>query len=159
RGRVPLGLLYGTYCPPHIRVAKPAANGSSVASSIVEAERQGGLALGSALDTPTAMSERLAPLPVEPYRSLAQYESEHRALFAGRDAEVRGFAVVRGEPGTRAVILHGGSGVGKSSFLRAGLIPYLEEECIGYRFVRGKRKDGGRSPVLFVRATHDLPGQ
>ena len=32
--------------------------------------------------------EAAAPLPEEPYRSLAYYDREHRALFAGRDDDV-----------------------------------------------------------------------
>src|SRR5262249_744902 len=49
------------------------------------------------------------------------------------------------------------------SFLLAGVVPYLEEECLGYGFVR-KRLKLGKTPelersVLFVRATNDLPSQ
>jgi tetratricopeptide (TPR) repeat protein len=54
--------------------------------------------------------------------------------------------------------------VGKSSFLLAGLIPYLEEECIGYRVLANKPPAVDQRPereraVLFVRATNDLSGQ
>jgi tetratricopeptide (TPR) repeat protein len=51
--------------------------------------------------------------------------------------------------------------VGKSSFLRAGVLPYLEDECIGYRLmrVRAGRLDDERSRVLFVRSTEDPVGQ
>ncbi len=46
------------------------------------------------------------------------------------------FAATLDEPDTRILILQGESGIGKSSFLRAGVIPYLEEQCIGYRLLR-----------------------
>ena len=63
------------------------------------------------------------PLPEEPYLPLASYGREHRALFAGRDDDVERFARVLGRPDTRVLVLHGESGVGKSSFLNAGVIP------------------------------------
>jgi WD40 repeat protein/tetratricopeptide (TPR) repeat protein len=86
------------------------------------------------------------------------YDRGDRALFAGRDGDVRRFARLLDEPGTRLLVLHGESGVGKSSFLRAGVVPYLEEECIGYRFLRNRSGETGE-PVLFVRATNDLASQ
>ena len=94
------------------------------------------------------------PLPDEPYRSLAYYDEKDRALFTGRDADVVRFAATLDRPDTRILILHGESGTGKSSFLRAGVIPYLEEECVGYRFFR--RPDGA---VLIIQAAKDLVGQ
>ncbi|HET8658237.1 MAG TPA: AAA family ATPase [Micromonosporaceae bacterium] len=60
-----------------------------------------------------------------PYRGLAPYEPEHAAYFAGRDALVAelvsklGAAESAGQP----LVVVGPSGSGKSSLLRAGLVP------------------------------------
>jgi WD40 repeat protein len=97
-------------------------------------------------------------LPATPYRSLNWYDRGDRALFAGREADVLRFARILDEPATRILILHGESGVGKTSFLMAGVIPFLEEECVGYRFARDRAQEEA-GPVLLVRATNDLTGQ
>lgn len=52
------------------------------------------------------------------------------------------------------LILQGESGIGKSSFLRAGVIPYLEEECVGYRFLRR-----GEDEVVIIEVAKDPLGQ
>ena len=164
----PLGLLYGAHCPPEIRVRS--GDGAAAVPAPLPIRESGpvsGVALGAATlwsdGSDTAIADRTwaAPLPVaapplphQPYRSLAYFDENDRALFTGRDADVVRFAATLDRPDTRILILHGESGTGKSSFLRAGVIPYLEEECVGYRFFR--RPDGA---VLIVQAAKDLVGQ
>ena len=164
----PLGLLYGAHCPPEIRVR--IGNGAADVSAplpIRESRPATGVSLSAATVTADGLGTRAAdrswatpmhagapPLPDEPYRSLAFYDEKDRALFTGRDADVVRFAATLDRPDTRILILHGESGTGKSSFLRAGVIPYLEEECVGYRFFR--QPDGA---VLIVQAAKDLVGQ
>src|SRR5262249_36541783 len=97
------------------------------------------------------------PLPEKPYRSLLYYDRADRPLFAGRDADVRRFALLLDDPAARLLILHGESGVGKSSFLRAGVLPYVEDEHHGYQFLRDA--SSAKPEILVVRATSDLVGQ
>jgi formylglycine-generating enzyme required for sulfatase activity len=56
-----------------------------------------------------------------PYRGLAPFEAEHRALFFGRDADIR--AVIERLRLQPMVLVAGDSGVGKSSLCRAGVLP------------------------------------
>ena len=163
----PLGLLYGTYCPPDLQIRTDAAPG---ALDPIGQVQLGGTAKGqvlggggAAVAWPQAEAEameqqqgELPPLPDEPYLPLASYGPEHRALFAGRDDDITRFARVLGRPETRVLVLHGESGVGKSSFLNAGVIPYLDDVAVGFRF---HGEDGKPGSVLFVRATDDPAGQ
>ena len=97
---------------------------------------------------------RTPPLPEQPYPSLAYYDEAGRLLFTGRDTDIVRFAAALDLSDTRLLVLHGESGLGKSSFLRAGVIPYLEESCAGYRFLRGP---DGR--VVIVQAAGDPVGR
>lgn len=60
-----------------------------------------------------------------PYRGPAPYEPEDRAFFFGRDSLVAELVALVTE--RRFAILSGASGSGKSSLLRAGLVPALQE--------------------------------
>ena len=133
----PLGLLYGAHCPPEIRVNIGDEDADADQLSIHE----GGPLAGVRLQAPALkmMARAASPppeLPAQPYRSLGYYDRADRALFTGRDGDIVRFAATLDRSDTRILILHGESGLGKSSFLRAGVIPYLEEECVGYRFLR-----------------------
>ena len=154
----PLGLLYGAHCPPEIRVEVGPRTTST--QSVPEHPRRGPASPGPcsrakacSVRARRRCSDR-STLPAEPYRSLGYYDEADRALFTGRDADVVRFAATLDRPDTRILVLHGESGIGKSSFLRAGVIPYLEEECVGYRFLR--RPDGA---VVIIQAAKDLVGQ
>ena len=90
--------------------------------------------------------------PAAPYKGLNYYSPSDHPLFAGRDDDIALCARSLGDHGTRLMLLHGLTGCGKSSFLRAGLIPYLEGDAGGFQFLRDADPGGGRA--LFVRSTH-----
>lgn len=82
--------------------------------------------------------ENAPPLTYEnnPYRGLQSFDQEHRHLFYGRTAAIEELArKVTGQPFT---VVLGASGTGKSSLVKAGLIPYLQ----GYR-----PEDSGNAPA------------
>lgn len=72
-----------------------------------------------------------APVSVHegnPYRGLSPFEGAHRALFFGRNADIRAVLDrVRAEP---LVLVAGDSGVGKSSLCRAGVLPRVAEGAL-----------------------------
>ncbi len=60
-----------------------------------------------------------------PYRGLHPFEAQHRALYFGRDSEIRAILERLGAEGF--VLVAGDSGVGKSSLCRAGVLPRIED--------------------------------
>lgn len=63
-----------------------------------------------------------------PYRGLEYFDYAHRSVFFGRDGEIRELAAQllrREAAGAPGVLVEGASGSGKSSFLRAGVLPAL----------------------------------
>ena len=59
-----------------------------------------------------------------PYRGLHAFDADHRAVFFGRDSEIRGILErLATEP---MVVVAGDSGVGKSSLCRAGVLPKID---------------------------------
>lgn len=62
---------------------------------------------------------------VAPYPGLGRFEADHRERFFGRDAVVDDLVELVGRHGFVAVV--GASGSGKSSLLRAGLVPALRD--------------------------------
>jgi WD40 repeat protein len=173
----PLGLLYGTYCPPDLQIRTEAAPAAIDPIGEVRHGAAAGLPLGGGggrggLGVAERPVDRRAggrgreegpPLPDRPYLPLESYGPEHRALFAGREEDIERFARVLGRSDTRVLVLHGESGAGKSSFLNAGVIPFLDDAAVGFLFRGGDDGDGragaARGGVMFVRSTEDPAGQ
>jgi NTE family protein len=91
--------------------------------------------------------------PVLPYKGLTYYTGADAVLFAGRDDDIVRCSAILAEWKMRLLLLHGATGCGKSSFLRAGLIPYLEATSAGIAFARTEAVD--QAPLMFVRSTSD----
>jgi hypothetical protein len=89
--------------------------------------------------------------PKEPYKGFAYYDAEDTLLFAGRDEDVDNCVAYLAEGNTRTFLLHGNTGCGKSSFLRAALIPALESRGFGFVFLR---RDESAGPAI-IRCTAD----
>lgn len=91
-------------------------------------------------------------LPNFPYKKLSSYNADDKLLFVGREEKVFECAERLAHNKTKLLVLHGHSGSGKSSFLRAGLIPFLEENGIGFTFIKEEKVSFNN--VIFIRATH-----
>ncbi|MDG6106589.1 hypothetical protein Daura_28485 [Dactylosporangium aurantiacum] len=69
-----------------------------------------------------------------PYRGLAGFEAEHAEWFFGREAmtaQLLGRLTALHETGGGCLVVVGASGSGKSSLLRAGLIPAVRRDGLG----------------------------
>ena len=95
-----------------------------------------------------------------PFVGPRPFEAGDRERFFGRDIEVRQLAsliIAR-----RVVVLYARSGAGKTSLLRAGLIPFLEEDkgldVLPIVRVRGEPNEDTRSNVYTRRALQSLMG-
>src|ERR1700731_2801847 len=77
----------------------------------------------------------LAALPSFPYKGLDFYTAPDGPLLAGRNGDAQSCAALVASGGTKVLILQGRSGAGKSSFLRAALLPRLRRYSPGYHFL------------------------
>jgi NTE family protein len=91
--------------------------------------------------------------PAMPYKGLTYYTGADAVLFAGREDDIVRCGTLLAEWKMRLLLLHGATGCGKSSFLRAGLIPYLEAASAGIAFARTEAVE--HAPLMFVRSTSD----
>ncbi|MCO6490122.1 MAG: hypothetical protein J5I98_17045, partial [Phaeodactylibacter sp.] len=95
-------------------------------------------------------------LPNEPYRFLKPYQREDARIFFGRSHYIRELYHRLASPLTSPVVLlHGQSGVGKSSLLDAGLRPRLEAEME----VRYARRNPEHGLSRDLKQALGLPGE
>lgn len=95
------------------------------------------------------------PLPAEPFRNLAWFTAREAEVFFGRNREIRQmYERLTAEDGAPIVLLYGQSGVGKSSFLDAGLLPRLAR----YHQVAYLRRDAHSTLLETVRGQLDRLG-
>lgn len=82
-----------------------------------------------------------------PYRGLAPLDGRDAAIFFGRDGEIAAcmamLQAMRMTPDERVLTLIAGSGAGKSSFLRAGLLPRLQFDDEVFLALDALRPAGG----------------
>lgn len=112
----------------HSRYAQARVVHASALISLLEAHR-------SVESVPRPDSELLrAALPECPYRGLQPFQEQDARFFYGREAQVRTLAdLVSTQP---VVMVIGGSGSGKSSLVRAGLLPLLRKQNVAMAIVR-----------------------
>jgi len=65
--------------------------------------------------------------PEHPFRGLNFFSTEDAPLFGERDEDLDACEEMLTKMRTRMLLLHGRSGTGKSSFIRAGLLPRLDQ--------------------------------
>jgi formylglycine-generating enzyme required for sulfatase activity len=71
---------------------------------------------------------RTETLPAEPYPGLRPFETSEWSIFFGRERMIDEIVELLGRQ--RLVVVHGSSGSGKSSVIRAGVLPRLERQHI-----------------------------
>jgi WD40 repeat protein len=117
---------------PEAMIFYPAADAESVATWSASANIPAHMRLHSVESLEDALS--ILGLSLEkvylgnPYRGLEHFDYQHRAIFFGRDAEVTavlGQLLRREAERSPGLLVEGASGSGKSSFLRAGVLPAL----------------------------------
>jgi WD40 repeat protein len=73
------------------------------------------------------------PLPATPFKHLAHFSRSDAGIFFGRDGKIRElYEAVTDANGAAITLFCGQSGVGKSSFLEAGVMPRLESQANTY---------------------------
>lgn len=86
-----------------------------------------------------------------PYAGLNHFQEEHRDYFFGRDREISDLTKLIDKE--MLTVLFGKSGVGKTSLLRAGLIPRLRSEYYLPILLRINFDDRKKSPIIHVKET------
>lgn len=79
-----------------------------------------------AATAPAALRSEVGGLPPQPYPGLRPFKTSEWRIFCGREAVTREVLYKLGDH--NVVLVHGGSGCGKSSLILAGVLPSLERD-------------------------------
>lgn len=122
---LPLGA--GDGAPPPLRTElRPLAELVAACLARTPAERPPIDDVVRVLERLDAAGTQVGASPLEaPFRGLETFDERHRRFFFGREDEATRFLQVLEV--SRAVAVAGPSGIGKSSFVQAGVFPRLEE--------------------------------
>jgi hypothetical protein len=111
------------------------------------------------MNGPQFAPRRILKWPQDPYKGLNYFLTADAPLFGQREEETEEVAVLLTNFDLRVLLLHGGTGTGKSSFLRAGLIPHLHKMSAEYGrnffFLREMLDDSTLGDPLLIRTTND----
>ncbi|MCY2996020.1 MAG: TIR domain-containing protein [Planctomycetota bacterium] len=97
--------------------------GQSTADGLSELGASVRRLLGEPETTPKAAPAQ--PLVTEPFLGLASFDERHSHLFFGRQDETAALVDKLEQPGCRWLQVDGASGTGKSSLVKAGLLPAM----------------------------------
>ncbi len=94
--------------------------------------------------------------PSAPYVGIRAYGFDEHSIFTGRDVDIEQVGhLVANRARWRIVLLHGQTGCGKSSFLRAGLIPILTSRS-GFDTTVYRRDDLGAASQFIVSSADPM---
>jgi len=100
--------------------------GNVVETDLEARSNSAGIIRGEATIPQEASAQVVRTVTSRPYKFLDYYTEQDRNLFFGRESEIE--TISSQILARRSFILHGRSGVGKSSILRAGILPRLKEQ-------------------------------
>ena len=96
--------------------------------------------------------QRNPPASTAPYMDLSWFREPDARLFFGRSEKIYELCQAMHHKPTRLLLLHGLSGVGKSSLLNAGLRPRLRHPDKGWTVLFGSRRDQPEQGLCAVLA-------
>lgn len=99
-------------------------------------------------DTQKQSSNSIHPDSQRPFMGLRSYEEKNKAQFGGRDEEIKELYTLVST--SRLTIIFGKSGIGKTSLIKAGLIPELRKNYLLPIYLRVDYSSV-KSPLIQVR--------
>lgn len=95
---------------------------------------------------------REGPPPPNPFKFLESYDEDDKDSFRGRDDEMENFfRFLEWNPGPRVIVIAGPSRAGKTSLVRAGLLPRLDQKKYLGVYLRCRKDPETHLPSDLIR--------